>query len=191
MKPVGNEGAAVRDRMVDSARFLLAREGFAATSFAAVLKHAEAPRGSVYYHFPGGKDELVSAAVTTTVEHWLQVVRGLRGQGVAENFDALTQEWRGVLVRSDCQSGCPIMAVSIGAGVSDSLHATAGEALAKWQSALAENLRIAGLTKKRSAELAVYLVAGWEGAVMIARAARSLKKFDAVTATMRTVCLSA
>ena len=70
-------------------------------------------------------------------------------------------KWRGVLVRGDCQSGCPIMAVSIGAGVSDSLHATAGEALAEWQSALAENLRVAGLPEKRSSELAGYPVAGW------------------------------
>ena len=48
--------------MIEAAMYLIASKGVQATSFADVLKASGAPRGSVYHHFPGGKDELVLAA---------------------------------------------------------------------------------------------------------------------------------
>src|SRR5256885_16535471 len=49
--------------MVASAVDLLARRGLQATSLSEVLEQSGAPRGSVYHHFPKGKDELVGAAL--------------------------------------------------------------------------------------------------------------------------------
>ena len=53
----------VRERMVDGAMALLARRGLQATSFSEVLAATGAPRGSLYHHFPAGKDQLVAEAV--------------------------------------------------------------------------------------------------------------------------------
>ena len=55
------DGAA--DRMVASAVKRWAMHGFQATSFSSVLKDSGAPRGSIYYHFPEGKDQLIAAAI--------------------------------------------------------------------------------------------------------------------------------
>ena len=49
--------------MIESAVVLLAKQGYRATSFDAVLERSKAPRGSIYHHFPGGKDELIAAAI--------------------------------------------------------------------------------------------------------------------------------
>ncbi len=46
----------VRQRMVLSALYLIAECGVQGTSIADVLERSGAPRGSVYHHFPGGKD---------------------------------------------------------------------------------------------------------------------------------------
>lgn len=59
----GRMARDVRARMVESAVELLARRGLLATSFSEVLERSGAPRGSVYHHFPGGKDELVGSAL--------------------------------------------------------------------------------------------------------------------------------
>ena len=48
----------VRSNMVEGAVRLLASRGVEGTSFSEVLAAADAPRGSVYHHFPGGKSEL-------------------------------------------------------------------------------------------------------------------------------------
>ena len=53
----------VRDHMVQGAMTSLARRGLQATSFSEVLAATGAPRGSLYHHFPGGKHQLVAAAV--------------------------------------------------------------------------------------------------------------------------------
>ena len=53
-----------RDRMVASAAALLRRHGVRGTSFGRVLEHSGAPRGSISHHFPGGKREMIGAAVT-------------------------------------------------------------------------------------------------------------------------------
>ena len=55
-----------RNRMIAGAARLLARRGLQATSFSTVLAATGAPRGSIYHHFPGGKDELVVAALDAT-----------------------------------------------------------------------------------------------------------------------------
>ena len=55
-----------RERMIDSAQRLLARRGYGAATFSAVLSDSHAPRGSIYHHFPDGKDQLVAAAIERT-----------------------------------------------------------------------------------------------------------------------------
>ena len=51
-----------RDRMITAATLLLARDGLEGTSFSTVLAESGAPRGSIYHHFPEGKDQLVREA---------------------------------------------------------------------------------------------------------------------------------
>ena len=53
----------VREKMASGAALLPAKRGLDGTSFSTVLELTGAPRGPVYHHFPGGKDELVGAAL--------------------------------------------------------------------------------------------------------------------------------
>ena len=64
----------VRERMIEGAVRLLALHGLQATSFNEVLELTGAPRGSIYHHFPGGKDELISAAVDRAGAHALHAL---------------------------------------------------------------------------------------------------------------------
>ena len=49
----------VRQEMVSGAISLLAEKGVQGTSFAVVTEATKTPRGSIYHHFPGGKNELI------------------------------------------------------------------------------------------------------------------------------------
>src|SRR5438874_10425260 len=51
-----------RERMIQSALVLMGEQGVEATSFSQVIEHSGAPRGSIYHHFPGGKDQLIEEA---------------------------------------------------------------------------------------------------------------------------------
>jgi AcrR family transcriptional regulator len=52
-----------RARMINSAALLLREHGVAGTSIARVLEHSQGPRGSVQFHFPGGKAQLLTEAL--------------------------------------------------------------------------------------------------------------------------------
>jgi len=52
-----------RARIVHSARTLLRRQGYHGTGLAQIIEHCGAPRGSVYFLFPGGKEEIAVADV--------------------------------------------------------------------------------------------------------------------------------
>ncbi len=163
---------------------LLSRQGYAATSLADVLAVSQAPRGSIYHYFPGGKDELVKSAVGRTLDAALQALESMRGSDLDGVLAAFAAGWRGILERTDCAGACAIMAVSAGADKPE-LQAVAADAFAEWESKLAEILHTAGVPEASSSQQAQFLLAAYEGAVLLGRARRSLAAFDAVDAVIR------
>ena len=55
--------ATTRARMLDSTALLLRERGVGGVTVDAVLAHSGAPRGSVYHHFPGGRNQLLLEAL--------------------------------------------------------------------------------------------------------------------------------
>src|SRR4051795_8229183 len=102
-----------RDRMVDSAVRLLATRGLQATSFSEVIERSGAPRGSIYHHFPGGKDQLVDAAIELAGDRALRVLDAVAGRAPAEVTGYFIDLWRAVLVRSRLTAGCAVLAVTV------------------------------------------------------------------------------
>ncbi len=165
--------------MVEGAIRLLAQQGLQATSFAEVLELTGAPRGSVYHHFPEGKDQLVSAAVDRAGAHALKALDGERGVSAEELTTVFLGLWRELLVRSQCRAGCAVLAVTVATDSQDLLQ-HAGAVFRSWRGQLAEMLEHAGLSAKEAAQFAATLVAASEGAVVLSRAEQSLEPFDLV-----------
>jgi AcrR family transcriptional regulator len=169
----------VRRKMIEGAAQLLARRGLQATSFAEVLEHTGAPRGSVYHHFPAGKDQMVGEAVDLAgafLAGLLDKRAGASAPAITQHFLAL---WRGVLTQSKCESGCAVLAVAV-ATDSPELLAHAAEAFRLWRGRLAELLEQGGMTRKDARRFATLLIASAEGAVVMSRAAQHIEPFEAV-----------
>jgi AcrR family transcriptional regulator len=171
--------APVRQRMIESAVVLLAKQGYRATSFDAVLDRAKAPRGSIYHHFPGGKDQLIAAAIDLAGARAISVLDALEGRSPPEIVDGFMAMWRSVLERSDMTAGCSVLAVTVSAESAD-LLARAGDIFRAWRQRLAELFESGGVSPATAASFAATLVAASEGAVGLSRAERSLAPFDEV-----------
>src|SRR6185437_10409523 len=63
-----SNGRASRAAFIDATAVLLRRQGYAATGLSEIVERSGAPRGSVYFHFPGGKEELAVAAMARSGE---------------------------------------------------------------------------------------------------------------------------
>jgi TetR/AcrR family transcriptional regulator, lmrAB and yxaGH operons repressor len=172
--------SGVRDRMVSGAVRLLAQRGLQATSFSSVLEATKAPRGSIYHHFPGGKDELVTAAIAATEQHALALLEQQEGSTAEQVAQSFLDAWRVLLLHSDFGAGCALVAVTV-AAESDALRARAADSFRVWQAKLSAVLETGGLTAADAESAATLLLAASEGAVVICRAERHIGPFEAVS----------
>src|SRR5580704_4533786 len=180
---------AVRARMVEGAVRLLATKGVEGTSFAEVLEATDSPRGSVYHHFPGGKPELLHAALDVASERGLAAMEATRGQPsevVVERFLAL---WRALLDWSHLTAGCAVVAVTVGANDDDLLD-HAGTIFRTWTELLAELCTAGGIDGRSARQLAVTVIAATEGAVAMCRAERSKQPFEEVETVLLSLAKS-
>jgi len=181
---------SVRDQMVDSAVVLLAKHGLDGTSFTEVLTASGTPRGSIYHHFPGGKDELIAAAVEVAGARAIALLSSFSGRGPVEIVDGFFAMWRAVLERSQFSAGCSVLAVTVAGSHgssddSDVLLRAAGQVFRGWQAALASVLQAGGVPASAAGSFAVLLIAASEGAVALSRAEQSYAPFDTVHRELR------
>ena len=87
----------VRERMVAGATRLLASKGLQATSFSEVIELTDTPRGSIYHHFPGGKDELVLAALERSQQLMLDELGRAEGTSAEQVLETVVAVWRQLL----------------------------------------------------------------------------------------------
>ena len=57
--------------MITAARRLFREHGYMGTALSDVIAESAAPRGSMYFHFPGGKEEL---AVEVSLRHGAEAI---------------------------------------------------------------------------------------------------------------------
>ncbi|MEU3650607.1 TetR/AcrR family transcriptional regulator [Lentzea sp. NPDC034063] len=176
-----------RQKMVSAARELFREQGYHATALSDVLKRSEAPRGSVYFHFPGGKAELAAEAAD---EHTREQVENIdRAAADATTAGDLVRAYLGLartnLTASDYRQGCTIAPLVIeSTSESDELDAVGGRSFTMIIDALAGHFSAFGIEQSDARLLAHAVLAGAEGALITARSLQSTAPFDAVQAAL-------
>src|ERR1700760_3766933 len=125
----------IKQTMIERTAVLLAKKGLQGASFSEILEASGAPRGSLYHHFPGGKDELVLAALDHAGKQAMSVLDRLSGKTAREVAEGFLSLWRTVLARSDFAAGCAVVAVTV-AAESEELRTRAAASLKSWREKL-------------------------------------------------------
>jgi len=151
-----------RERMVDVTARLLARQGYHATGLAQVLAEAGAPRGSLYFHFPEGKEQMAAEAVRR--------LGGQLGAALQAKMDAKPD------VRSGLQSVARMFARQLEASeFTPALSAACADVFERWTAVLAERLRKERPRIAAPERLARTVLSLIEGALLLARVRRSVE----------------
>lgn len=169
----------VRQLMIERTAILLAKKGLHGTSFSDILEATGAPRGSLYHHFPGGKNELVLAALDAAGGRAMELLQSLSGRPAPDVAEAFIGLWRLVLDRSQFQAGCAVVAVTVAAD-SPELRDAAAAVFHNWRTRLGELFVAGGISEARAFSLSASLIAACEGAVILSRAEHSFEPFDLV-----------
>lgn len=155
------------------------RHGVAGTGIAEILAASGVTRRSIYLNFPGGKAELVAAATRSAGDEMTTMLRDFVAQ--PDPIAAFTRMWNEVLVSTDFEGGCPIVAAASGRDESPEAARTAADVFAEWAQLLAERLTDDGVNPAAAQSLSTTIVASLEGAVILSRAARSTKPLEQVS----------
>jgi TetR/AcrR family transcriptional repressor of lmrAB and yxaGH operons len=162
---------------------LLHRQGYAATGLNQVLGESSAPRGSLYFHFRGGKPQLAAEAIGfggNATAHVIERILDSTDDTLAA-FDALVELFGRRLAESDWQLGCALATVTLEtAAVDERLAAACRTGFDSWIDPLRRRLAAAGVPEPDAAELATLILATLEGGLILARARRDLEPLDQI-----------
>jgi AcrR family transcriptional regulator len=162
---------------------LLRERGYAGTSLGDILARSGGPRGSIYHHFPGGKQELVAEALRRYAAGIRRRLVAVAETGSARDLvRALLGAMRDGLRASDFAVGCAVAGVvlDLSPDVDEGLTAPAAEALDSWRGVIATALTRDGVAPARARRLATLVLAAFEGAIILARAQRDTSPLDEV-----------
>ena len=176
---MGQKGAETRDRLLDATQELMEGGGYFGTGLNQVIAASGAPRGSVYFHFPGGKDQLVGESVRRAGRVMGEAMERLAESEpqAGEFVEAMLRHLGDRLEESGWRKGCPVASVALDtAADNDPLQEACSHVYASWEAAL--RARLEG--RPDADDLAVTILALIEGALLLARAHRSRRPLDSV-----------
>jgi TetR/AcrR family transcriptional repressor of lmrAB and yxaGH operons len=173
---------ATRTKMLASAAEVLRERGAAGVTIDEVLTRSGAPRGSVYYHFPEGRAQILTDALHYAGDAITAAIYEAAERGAKVLLRSFVGYWERLLTESDFHAGCPVVAAAIGwAPDEPELTADAGRIIDRWRTALTQAFIADGFDESDAASLAVMSIAALEGAVVLCRSARSTEPLREVS----------
>ncbi|MCU1717764.1 TetR/AcrR family transcriptional regulator [Pseudomonas sp. 5P_3.1_Bac2] len=167
---------STRDKLIHAMADALQRKGLRGVGVSEILELSGLPKGSLYHHFPGGKNQLAVAAIDYISSQLDKLFAHLFSQH-EHPFSAL-QHWLngalGQLENSQFERGCPLATIALESSASDSeIRAALARSFAALRQALASQLEQQHYSSAQAHNLAALFVALYEGGLLQARVAGS------------------
>ena len=174
-----------KDRILDVTAELFRRHGYTGTGLKQIATDAAAPFGSIYHHFPGGKEQLGEAVIRRSGQMYLELFEAIY-DAAPDPVSAVSDFFAGaaeVLRLTDYEDACPIATVALEvASTNEPLRRATADVFESWISSVVQRLTDAGIEARRARELAVFVISALEGAFVLCRAMKSTEAMDVARA---------
>ena len=176
----GRRRSPARARMVCSAATLIRERGIHGTGLREVAAHSGGSRGSLGRFFPGGKTQLVTEAIDVALVDLFGDLERTLGEAetLPEAISVIVAPWRRLLVEHDFALGCPLAATICDAADNDSLRTHVSQRFAWWRAVVVDAYTRFGAPQAEAEAHATVLMAALEGALILARAQRTMEPLD-------------
>ncbi len=175
-EPSPDSPAGTRDRLIGAMLEALGTRGFHGVGISELLSRAQAPKGVLYHHFPGGKTEWAVAAIDTVVVHITGALDDLFArQGDPVQALALwMQQAQSILQCSGFQRGCPLATIALESTAEDTaIRGAVAKGFAAIRECLKRALVASGIEAQQATGLSSLIVSAYEGGLIQARVAGS------------------
>jgi len=170
-----------RDRLLRAGERLFRAQGYSGTGLKQLAREAQAPWSSIYHVFPQRKEQLAEQAIRYGGALYAQMIR----QCFATYLDprkAVAAMFAGearILRSSGFRNGCPVASVALDvASTTERVRKPCAEVFASWIAALAEGIAASGKPEETATDLATYVLASLEGAIVLSRTSKSVKPLE-------------
>lgn len=174
-----------KERILDTTAELFRRYGYTGTGLKQIVAEANAPFGSVYHFFPGGKSQLGEEVIRRSGQMYGELVMAILDAapdiagGVSDMFLGAAE----LLRRTDYIDACPIATVALEVASSNEvLRQATADVFDSWIEAASARLSRAGIAADHARILAIVLIELLEGGFLLSRAARTTEALDAARA---------
>src|SRR5205807_1408944 len=181
MSSMRERGAGTRERIVEHSAELFRLQGYNATGVKQIVEAAQAPFGSLYHFFPGGKEQLGAEAIRTSGALYELLIPAVIDPapdlvtGVRDFFAGAAQHLR----ETDYEDACPIATVALEvSSSSEKMREACADVFERWIAAGAARHAGAGLSAEKARELTIAMLSALEGAFVLARALRSTEPLE-------------
>jgi AcrR family transcriptional regulator len=179
-------GSNTRERLVESSAELFRRQGYAGTGIKQILAAANAPFGSLYHFFPGGKEQLGAETIRASGAMYMQLFAVIAAQA-PDVLSAVGELFAGAaatLRETDYADACPIATVALEvASTNEPLREATAEVFDSWIVGASEYFVAAGIPRGQARALAFAMLSLLEGAFVFCRALRSTEPLEAAGAS--------
>jgi AcrR family transcriptional regulator len=176
-----------RERIIDSTAQLYRHQGMAATGLKQIAAAAAAPFGSIYHHFPGGKEEISEHVIhsegmrySALVAPDLAAVDDV-ASGIPDVFASAARQ----LEAAGYAEACSIETIALEvASTNERLRIATATVFTAWISELAVWFAQTGLGEAACRRLALAFLTSMEGAFVLCRSLRSTEPMTAAGAAV-------
>ena len=168
-----------RSELVNTAASLFQSQGYSATGVSQIIKESKTPRGSFYYYFPNGKEELANETILHTGEEIRLILAGAftNADSFSQGVENITNKIANWFAKSGFTAGCPITAVHLEKTPENELLTQASRfVFASWVETV-EKFALHHGHADQATELAEATIISLEGAWILARATQSKRPF--------------
>lgn len=168
--------SSAREDMLQAAIELFRARGYEGVGVAELLEKSGTPRGSLYFHFPGGKEQIGAEVVGRVGRTIAERFRELRLSNVdLEKFVDIVFKTTAKESKDRCyKATCPMAVIAAEADAdSPKLSAAVREAFVSWEHEVHEAARTRGMSAKNAEIFASALIAAMEGAFIVSKAQAS------------------
>lgn len=176
------------DKLLKVTADLIQLQGYNGTSLSKILSDSNLPKGSLYHHFPKGKDQLVCEAIKYAGKIELmafsEAMRGKKAPelGIAAVVDLLIYR----LEKSDFKRGCPISTAMLEtASTKEDIRTTCWEVYLNWEARFSAYLDMKGI--EEADEKGKLLLDMIEGAFILSRAHRNTEHLKIVRKAIKRI----
>ena len=167
--------ATPRQRIERVAADILARDGYNGMGLKALSAAAGLPYGSIYHHFPGGKEDIAVAAITARATWIAGLIEQVFADGVNRtSLHAMFAFMADRLERSEWLDGCAVGTPALdGSSGSARIREACDAAFVTMIDPIATALRRQGIRRASAHDLATTIMATYEGAMILSRTQHS------------------